>query len=124
MTGLMQFGMMCLKMILALLVPMVSAACTNLRSLMETACPRTRRVYQGHQETTMAIMAFVRPEPSSATKAIARSSGGNDRKISVIRIMTLSIHPPNTPAMAPSGIPISRATPTATRAVEMDTRVA
>ena len=50
MTGLIQLGMMCLKMIFIRPVPMVSAAWTNLRSLTEMACPRMSRVYQGHQD--------------------------------------------------------------------------
>ena len=70
----------------------------------------------------MAMMALVRPGPSSVTSAMASSSGGKDRNTSVIRMITLSTHPPKVPAMAPKGMPITRATPTAISAVEMDTR--
>ena len=122
-TGEMVLGRICLKIIFVVEVPMVLAAKTKLRSLRATACPRTIRVYQGHQEMAMARMALLRLGPRIATIAMARRSGGKLRKISVKRMMNSSTAPPTEPAMAPRGTPIKSASTTATTAVSRETRV-
>ena len=109
-------------MILARLVPMVSAAWTNFRSFTEMAWPRTRRVYHGHQDNEMASTALFRLLPMRATMAMASSRGGKLRNTSVIRMITLSTQPPKLPAMAPRGTPMSRDRPTAASAAVRDTR--
>ena len=42
----------------------------------------------------MAMIAFLMPGPSAATKASARISFGIDRKMSVMPISTRSVQPP------------------------------
>ena len=64
----------------------------------------------------MATMAFSSPAPSAATKASDRISDGNDRKMSVIRISTVSNQPPKYPASVPTASPIGP-TMTATSAM-------
>jgi hypothetical protein len=40
---------------------------------------------------------------------------GNDRKVSMIRLIMSSVQPPKKPAASPTGRPIRIATPTASR---------
>ena len=64
------------------------------RSRSDTAMPRTSRVYQGHQERTMAIIALRMLGPRNATNTMARISDGNARNTSQMRITTSSNLPP------------------------------
>ncbi len=71
--------------------------------------PRTSRVYHGHQEIASAIAACSSPGPNAATIAIAKSSDGNARNKSVMRMMRSSSRPPANPASAPNGAPMRMA---------------
>ena len=99
---------------------MVSAALMNCFSLIEMACTRTKRVYQGHQETMMAILALVNEGPSRAAIAMARSIGGKLKKISVIRMISSSSQPPIVPAIAPNKLPMTTAKKTVTKAASSE----
>ena len=74
--------------------PIVRATLTKGRWRSETAMPRTRRVYQGHQVTTMAMPTLRRLAPRKATRAIVRIRLGKARKTSVTRMTTSSTMPP------------------------------
>ena len=51
-------------------------------------------VYQGHQVTAIAIITLVRLVGSTAASAMASSSDGKARKMSVTRMITSSTQPP------------------------------
>ena len=55
------------------------------------------------------MVIFVRDGPSNAVIVKGRIKGGNARKPSVIRIRTVSINPPLSPAIIPIGTPIKAA---------------
>ena len=69
------------------------------------------------------IADFEKEKITEAIWKAAKSVGGKDRKTSVMRMMISSTTPPNPPAIAPSGIPISNARPTAISAVCKEIRV-
>ncbi len=54
---------------------------------------------------------------------IANSSSGTDRMTSVMREMTVSIHPPKYPASTPSTMPTNTEMPVAMTPTRSDTRV-
>ncbi|MNW11883.1 hypothetical protein D3C71_2094330 [compost metagenome] len=58
------------------------------------ASARARRAIGGHEVKAMAMIALLRLGPSAATKASDRMRLGKDRKISVMRIITVSNLPP------------------------------
>ena len=62
-----------------------------------------------------AIMPLVRPMPSAPVTAIASTIAGNDRNVSMTRLIRSSIHPPKKPAIRPTGRPMAIATLTASR---------
>ena len=62
-----------------------------------------------------AIMPLVSPMPSAPVTAIASTMAGNDRKVSMTRLMMSSVQPPKKPAISPTGRPIATATLTASR---------
>ncbi len=74
--------------------PIVRATFTKGRWRSETAMPRTRRVYHGHQVTTMAMPTLRRLGPRKATRAMVRIRLGNARNTSVTRMITSSTMPP------------------------------
>ncbi len=62
-----------------------------------------------------AIMPLVSPMPSAPVTAIASTMAGNDRNVSMTRLMMSSVQPPKKPAASPTGRPIRIATLTASR---------
>ena len=62
-----------------------------------------------------AIMPLVKPMPSAPVTAIASTMAGNDRNVSITRLMISSVQPPKNPAASPTGRPIATATLTASR---------
>ena len=62
-----------------------------------------------------AIMPLVRPMPRAPVTAIASTMAGNDRKVSITRLMMSSVQPPKKPAINPTGNPMATATLTASR---------
>ena len=78
------------------------------------------RVYHGHHASAMARIALFRLGPNMDTSNIAKSIGGKLRKISVMRMIISSTAPPDVPATAPSGTPITNDRATARTAVLSD----
>ncbi|MCY1247558.1 hypothetical protein D9M72_609020 [compost metagenome] len=58
------------------------------------ASARASRAIGGQEVSAMAMMALLRLGPNAATKASDRMRLGNDRKMSVMRIITVSTLPP------------------------------
>ena len=79
-------------------------------------------MYHGHQVIAMAMVRLVRLAGSTVAKASASSSGGNARKMSVIRMMISSVTPPKYPASTPSGMPTTHEISSTNRATTGDTR--
>ena len=52
------------------------------------------RAYSGHNTSTIASNAFLRPGPSAVVIAIARINDGNASIASQTRMMTSSVRPP------------------------------
>src|SRR5574341_124530 len=101
-----QFGRIWEKMMRRRWTPTQRAASTKVRSRSDRTCPRTTRLYHGHQATEMAIMALVMEGWRAAATARARMSGGMDWNASAARMRASSIFPPRKPATAPTGTPM------------------
>ncbi|MCY1244082.1 hypothetical protein D9M72_571350 [compost metagenome] len=74
--------------------PCSSAATTKSALRKVRVSARARRAIGGQTVRAMAMTAFSMPGPRLAEKARARTRLGKERKISVIRINTISTHPP------------------------------
>ena len=85
---------MCVKMMRKLPSPIVRQACTYSEFFSPMTQPRTMRVRPGMVKIVMAMTVLTDPAPSMATIVIASSSPGNASRISTIRLISESTHPP------------------------------
>ena len=72
----------------------------------------------------MAMNMFIRPLPRIATIARTRTTSGNAKKTSTIRIRIVSTIPPIVPATSPTSVPNVNVTRVAPNAMSMSTRPA
>ena len=83
--------------------------------------PRTTRENVGIEDTACAMTRFGMEFPRDATIQIASSVPGIARKMSMIRMMIMSVFPPKYPAAAPRIRPTVRETATVTTPMERET---
>ena len=70
----------------------------------------------------MAMAASLTSAPSSAATVRARISGGNEKRASIVRMITESTAPRKNPAIRPSGMATTAARPTISNAARSEMR--
>ncbi len=84
--------------------------------------PRSSRTKPGTKTMAMAMAASLMSAPSSAATVRARMSGGNENMASMTRMITLSTAPRKKPAIRPSGMAMTAARPTISKAARSEMR--
>ena len=74
--------------------------------------PRSNRTKLGTNTMAMAMAASLMSAPSNAATVRARMSGGNEKRASIVRMITESTAPRKNPAIRPSGMAMTAARPT------------
>ena len=81
------------------------------------------RAYLGQEIAARAMIAFCRPPPSTPATAMAKTRPGNARKISEIRMRTVSARFPCQPQKTPTRVPTAVMTATRSRVEKMLARL-
>src|SRR5262245_33968413 len=103
--------------------PRARAASTYSRAVIARTWPRIRRAKVGVYTTPRARTTPPSPAPSTAPRARASTSGGNDSTASISRITSPSRRPPAYPAASPRRPPATSAMATEPSPAASDPRV-
>src|SRR5882757_609941 len=102
--------------------PTARAAWTNSRSRTVMTTPRTTRPVVGHTNTPRATISIHTLGPKMPASTMTTTMLGKDRKMSAVRMIIMSIQPPNVPAMEPSAAPMTIASAAAARPTPIEIR--